>query len=141
MATPSANEVATVFEWLQSFHRHGDALSPELWVKTFYAPNCTMQFLGQSPVTGHAAIIAHFQRQFSGLESMKHDIGHVDITPERIYQEATVTYVVKGDPERRPVEVQGLAVFGKGVWDSQMKFFTVYLDLKPLQDRMREVQG
>lgn len=143
MTNPSkkAPETAAAHEWLQSFHRLGDSLSPEMWVETFYTPDCTMQFLGQPPVHGHEAIIAHFRRQFARLECMKHTIRHVDVTHERIYQEATVTYVVKGDPEQRPIEAQGLAVFGKGVGESQISFFTVYLDLEPLRERMREVLG
>ncbi|CAI7652337.1 unnamed protein product [Penicillium pancosmium] len=114
MTNPStkAPEIAAAHEWLQSFHRLGDSLSPEMWVETFYTPDCTMQFLGQPPVHGHEAIIAHFRRQFARLECMKHTIRHVDVTHERIYQEATVTYVVKGDPEQRPIEAQGLAVPG-----------------------------
>ncbi|KAJ5770376.1 uncharacterized protein N7511_002427 [Penicillium nucicola] len=136
--TPTA---AAAHEWLQSFHRMGDSLSPEIWVETFYAPDCTMQFLGQPPVHGHAEIIAHFRRQFARLESMKHTIRHVDVTHDRIYQEATVTYVVKGDPEQRPIEAHGLAVFGKGVEESQIKFFTVYLNLGLLRERMTEILG
>ncbi|KAJ5295560.1 hypothetical protein PENANT_c001G09996 [Penicillium antarcticum] len=143
MNNPSTEAPATAaaHEWLQSFHRMGDSLSPELWVETFYAPDCTMQFLGQPPVHGHAAIIAHFRNQFARLESMRHTVRHVDVTQERIYQEATVTYIVKGDPEQRQIEAQGLAVFGKGVSESQIRFFTVYLDLEALRERMREVLG
>lgn len=100
-----------------------------------------MQFLGQPPVHGHAAIISHFQRQFARLQSMKHTIGHFDVTHDRIYQEATVTYIVKGDPEQQPIEAQGLAVFGKGVDESKIRLFTVYIDLEPLRNRMKDVLG
>ncbi|KAJ5513407.1 hypothetical protein N7463_002959 [Penicillium fimorum] len=143
MSSPSIQPEATAaaHQWLQSFHRLGDSLSPEEWVDTFYDPECTMQFLGQAPVHGHAAIISHFQRQFSRLDSMKHTIRHVDVTHDRIYQEATVTYIVKDDPEQRPIEAQGLAVFGKGAEERKITFFTVYLDLEPLRNRMKEVLG
>ncbi|KAJ5835713.1 hypothetical protein N7447_001739 [Penicillium robsamsonii] len=132
---------AAAHQWLQSFHRLGDSLSPEEWVNTFYDPNCTMQFLGQEPVQGHAAIISHFRRQFARLDNMKHTIRHIDVTHDRIYQEATVTYIVKGDSEQRQIEAHGLAVFGKGVEETKIRFFTVYLDLEPLRNRMKELLG
>lgn len=44
---------------------------------------------------------------------MKHTIGHVDVVGDRVYQEADIEYVLKGDPEGRVIRVQGMAVFGK----------------------------
>ena len=57
-----------------------------------------MRFPGQPPLQGHDAIKGFFHKQFSLLDSMTHTIGHVDVLPDRIYQEAKIEYVVKGDP-------------------------------------------
>lgn len=54
------------------------------------------------------------------LESMKHTVGHVDVTPDRIYQEAKIRYVVKGDPSKELFEVLGFAVYHKTPKDSRM---------------------
>ena len=70
---------------------------------------------------------------------MKHTIGHVDVLPDRIYQEATIDYVLKGDEEKKVVSVQGMAIFGKRVDEDKMRFFTVYLDTSPLVERVRVV--
>ena len=133
------DHVAAAYQWLSDFHAHGDALSPEAWVTKFYTTDCEMRFPGQPLLKGHSAIIGFFKNQFTRLESMTHIIKHVDVTLSRTYQEATILYVVKGDPEKQKVEVKGLAVFGKAIGEDKIKFFTVYLDPSPLHDRIRLV--
>lgn len=66
----------------------------------------------QEPIQGHTQIIV-FEQRFQALASMKHTIGHVDVVGDRVYQEADIEYVLKGDPEGRVIRVQGMAVFGK----------------------------
>ncbi|OJI82049.1 hypothetical protein ASPTUDRAFT_57814 [Aspergillus tubingensis CBS 134.48] len=125
--------------WLQDYHSLGDQLNPDIAVPKFYTPDCEMRFPGHAPIKGHEAIINFFKEQSTILESMKHTIGHVDVLPDRIYQEATIDYVLKGDEEKKVVSVQGFAIFGKRVDEDKMRFFTVYLDTSPLVERVRVV--
>ncbi|KAJ5417599.1 Nuclear transport factor 2 [Penicillium crustosum] len=120
----------SAIEWLQQYHAAGDALNPDVSVPKFYTPDC-----------GHDAIKGFFNKQFSLLDSMTHTIGHVDVLPDRIYQEAKIEYVVKGDPEQKVIKVDGLAVFGRRVGEDQMSFFTVYLDPRPLLERKQMVSA
>ncbi|RAK92477.1 hypothetical protein BO79DRAFT_65280 [Aspergillus costaricaensis CBS 115574] len=127
--------------WLRDYHTLGDELNPDIAVPKFYTPDCEMRFPGHAPIKGHEAIISFFKEQSTILESMKHTIGHVDVLPDRIYQEATIDYVLKGDEEKKVVSVQGMAIFGKRVDEDKMRFFTVYLDTSPLVERVRVVTG
>lgn len=131
---------AAAHAWLSDFHTHTDSLNSTVSVPKFFTEDWTMHFPGQPPLQGHAAIIDLFTAQFALLESMKHTIKHVDVLPNRIYQEASISYVVKGDAEKTPVEIQGLAVFGKRPDEERMRFFfTVYLDATPLVKRIESV--
>ncbi|KGO47707.1 Nuclear transport factor 2 [Penicillium expansum] len=133
-------EVKTsAIEWLQQYHAAGDALNPDVSVPKFYTTDCVMRFPGQPPLQGHDAIKGFFKMQFSLLDSMTHTIGHVDVLPDRIYQEAKIDYVVKGDPEQKVIKIDGLAVFGRRVGEERMSFFTVYLDPRPLLERKQMV--
>ena len=132
---------AAAHAWLTDFHAIGDSLDPKASVAKFYTEDCVMQFPGLPQLKGHTEILNFFERQFLLLESMKHTITHFDVLPDRIYQEATISYVVKGDSEKKPVEVQGIAMFGKGVNEDKMSFFTVYLNPAPLQERIQWVES
>ena len=125
--------------WLTDFHAIGDSLDAKASVAKFYTEDCVMQFPGRPQLKGHTEILTFFEQQFLFLESMKHTITHFDVFPDRIYQEATISYVVKGDPEKKPVEILGIAIFGKGVNEDKMSFFTVYLNPAPLQERIQWV--
>ena len=47
-------------------------------------------------------------------------VGHIDVLPDRIYQEANITYVVKNDPRKEAITVRGFAVYFKGVEEERM---------------------
>jgi hypothetical protein len=132
---------AAAQQWLLDFHAAGDSLNPEPWVLTFFSPDCEMRFPGQPILRGHKEIIAFFKRQFANLDSMKHTIRHFDTLPDRIYQEATISYVVRADPEKEQIDIPGIAIFGKGVSEERMSFFTVYLDPSPLHEKIRSVSA
>ncbi|PLB48409.1 NTF2-like protein [Aspergillus steynii IBT 23096] len=139
---PTTTQIQTqTLKWLQAYHASGDSMDPHTSVPKFYAEDCEMLFPGQPPIKGHAQIIAFFERQFQILASMKHTIGHVDVAEDRVYQEADIEYVLKGDPEGQVIKVQGMAVFGKGVHDERMRFFKVFLDPEAILKRVGEVQG
>lgn len=63
----------------------------------------------------------------------------MDVLPDRIYQEADIRYVAKGDPERKEISITGMAVFGRKPGDEKMSFFTVYLDPTALRERIMAV--
>lgn len=138
-AVDSPETKASTIEWLQQYHAAGDALDPDVSVPRFYTPDCVMRFPGQPPLKGHEAIKGFFKKQFSLLDRMTHTIGHVDVAPDRIYQEAKIEYVVKGDPEQMIIKIDGLAVFGRRVGEDQMSFFTVFLDPRLLLERKQAV--
>lgn len=133
------DQTAISLQWLLDFHTTGDSLNAKMWVTRFYTEDCELYFSGQPVVKGHDAIIALFEQQFALLESMQHEIHHFDVLPDRIYQEASISYIVKGDPEKRTVKLLGLAVFGKALGEDKMRFFRVYLDPTPLRERIQAV--
>ncbi|CAM6104016.1 unnamed protein product [Calypogeia fissa] len=139
MAQEDLNAAARA--WLQQLHVAGDSLNPQEYVPKFYTEDCVMEFPGHPVLQGHAAIIEFFKRQFLELESIKHTIKHVDALPDRIYQEATIEYVLKKDPEKKVIVVEGLAVFGKAVDEHKMRFFRVYLDPTPLAQRVKQLEA
>jgi ketosteroid isomerase-like protein len=130
---------AEAIAWLKDYHRHTDALDSNLAVPKFYTDDCVMTFAANPAITGKSSIIDFFDSQFPFLESMKHTIKHVDVLPDRIYQEADIRYVVKGDPERKEILLPGMAVFGRKPGDEKMSFFTVYLDPTELKERIMAV--
>lgn len=130
---------AEAIAWLEDFHRHGDALDSNLAVPKFYTDDCVMTFAANPSIKGISDIIGFFDSQLPHLESMKHTIKHVDVLPDRIYQEADIRYVVKGDPERKEILIRGMAVFGRKPGDERMSFFTVYLDPTALRERIMAV--
>lgn len=65
----------------------------------------------------------------------------MDVTPERIYQEATIRYVVKGDSKREEFVVKAFAVFHKRVDEDVVRRFDVYGDFSAVYARMGEVRS
>ncbi|CAI7618074.1 unnamed protein product [Penicillium glandicola] len=107
LAVDASEIKASSIEWLREYHAAGDALNPDVSVPKFYTPDCVMRFPGQPPLQGHDAIKGFFTKQFSLLDRMTHTIGHVDVVSDRIYQEAKIEYVVKGDPEQKVIKIDG----------------------------------
>lgn len=126
--------------WLQGCHAVGDSLNAQEFVSGFYGEDCIMEFSGYPVMRGHAAILEFFEGQFAQLESMKHTIKHVDTLPDRIYQEATIEYVLKKDLDKKVIPVQGIAIIGKAVDEQRMSFFRVYLDPTPIAERIQQIQ-
>ena len=55
------------------------------------------------------------------MDEFHHSAGHIDVLLDKIYQEATIEYIVKGDPEKERIIVRGFAVFHKLVEDEKMQ--------------------
>ncbi|KAH8693893.1 hypothetical protein BGW36DRAFT_463524 [Talaromyces proteolyticus] len=127
--------------WLKNFHKHMDALDASIAIPKLFAEDCTVSFAGQPPLTGQAEILDFFNTQFPTLELMQHTIKHVDVLPDRIYQEANIRYIIKNDPEKKEIDIKGIAIFGKKPDEDKLRFFTVYLDPSPIKERAEAVFG
>jgi len=95
-------------------------LNPVPWVEGFYTPDAELNFANLPTVKGHEAIVKAMTGSMQSLESMKHTVGHIDVMPDRIYQEAKIQYVVKGDSSKELFEVMGFAVYHKTPKDNRM---------------------
>ena len=111
-------------------------------------PSCPFAFLGFVITTlrinrGERKVRAILLEIWAASFANKCDdrIGHVDITPDRIYQEATITYVVKNDPSKEEFATKGFAVFHKRVDEEVVRRFDVYGDFSAVYARMGEVQS
>ncbi len=135
----TAQNIVDTHAWLSQFHAASDALNAPHWINTFFAPNATIRFANNPALVGREEIIGSFNDTFKLLASMKHTVLAVDVLPEKIYQEALITYIVKNDPEQVPISVRGMAVFGKKVDESTVTFFDVYLDISPVFARIAAV--
>jgi hypothetical protein len=67
----------------------------------------------------------------------------LDTINDKIYQAASIDYVVKGDPEHRPITIAAMGNFFRypdvGVDGGKLIRFEVYLDPTPLVGRMGEI--
>jgi len=74
---------------------------------------------------------------------MKHEILHFDVVENRIYQSASISYVIRNDPEDKIIRVLGMAVFHLVPMGEEeagmMQRFDVYLDPTPIGARIKEV--
>ncbi|OKL63761.1 hypothetical protein UA08_00034 [Talaromyces atroroseus] len=132
---------AEAITWLTDFHKHMDSLNAEVAVPKFFAEDCVLSFAENPPITGVANIKDFLSAQYQYLESMHHTIKRVDVVSDRIYQEADIRYVVKGDPERKEILIKGIALVGKRPKQEKMNTFTVYLDPTALKERIAAVVG
>ncbi len=124
-------------EWLKRFHAVGDSLNAERYITDFYTEDAVLQFGNNSSIQGHQNLIETFKSQFDRLDMMKHEIGHIDVLPDRIYQYAHISYRVKGDPEI--IRIPGLAVFHKTPEEQKIRRFDVFIDGSPLLAKMKSL--
>jgi hypothetical protein len=137
MATPDLH--AEAIAWLTDFHKHMDSLDAQVAVPKFFAEDCVLSFGDNPPITGVSNIKDFLNGQYAYLESMRHTIKRVDVVSDRIYQEADIRYVVKGDPEQKEILIKGIALVGKRPEQEKMSTFTVYLDPTTLKERIGAV--
>ena len=124
-------------EWLKQFHTAGDSLNAENSITQFYTEDAILQFGNNPLLQGRQNLIDMFKTQFERLDMMKHEIGHIDVLPDRIYQYAHISYRVKGDTE--VIKIPGFAVFHKTPQESKIRRFDVFIDTSPLVARMKAV--
>lgn len=124
-------------KWLKQFHAASDSLNAEFWIKEFYTENAVLQFGNNSLIQGHEDLINMFKSQFALLDMMKHEVEHIDVLPDRIYQYAHISYKVKGDSE--VIKIPGLAVFHKTPEEEKIRRFDVFIDSSPLITKLKSV--
>jgi ketosteroid isomerase-like protein len=123
--------------WLKQFHAAGESLNAERVITDFYTEDAILQFGNNPLIQGRQNLIDMFKTQFGLLDMMKHDIEHIDVLPDRIYQYAQISYKVKGDSE--VISIPGLGVFHKKPEERKMRRFDVFIDTSPLIEKMKKV--
>jgi len=121
--------------WLRAFYAAGDALDPQPWLSAYWTEDASLDFGGQPPIKGAINIQQFFASRFEALKSMKHTIVSMDVFPNKLYHEALVTYVLKGDVE--DITLRACTVFGKAIDEDRISFSHSYMDAGPLMARMR----
>ena len=121
------------------FYDAADSLDASRYIKGFFTPNAELT-LGQSPTMhGHDELLPTITGYLTVFNMMKHvyvsaqaysykvltfplsgSLGHFDVLPDKIYQQANIHYLVKGDVEKEEIVVKALAVFHKGVEDEKV---------------------
>lgn len=123
--------------WLKQFHTAADSLNAEFYIKEFYTDEAVLQFGNYPIIQSQKDLIKLFKDQFSRLDMMKHEIGHIDVLPDRIYQYANISYKIKGDNE--VIKIPGLAVFHKTPEEQKIRRFDVFIDTSPLTTKMKSL--
>ncbi|PMD28564.1 hypothetical protein NA56DRAFT_640172, partial [Hyaloscypha hepaticicola] len=95
-------------------------------------------------IEGLENINEFFDGVFPLLESMRHEIVQLDLTPTKIFQACTISYVVKNDPESKAIKIPAMGVFhlveaGMQENGAILKRFDVYLDPGEVFARIGEV--
>ncbi|KAJ5491874.1 hypothetical protein LT330_009130 [Penicillium expansum] len=102
---------ATVLEWLQAFHRASATLNTDHWLDEFMTEDVEMQY-ANNPVIKGSDVRQMFKTVLGKLDMMIHDIRYFDYVAPRIYQAATIRYLVKGDNlNTDEITIPGFAVF------------------------------
>ncbi|KAJ5674554.1 uncharacterized protein N7477_004488 [Penicillium maclennaniae] len=84
---------SAVLEWLEAFHRASASLDADRWLDEFMTEDVEMQYANNAVIKGS-------------------EIRYFDYVAPRIYQAATIRYLVKGDnPVTDEITIPGFAVF------------------------------
>ncbi|KAF4959254.1 hypothetical protein FSARC_10770 [Fusarium sarcochroum] len=141
MSSSTQDDRKTIEAWLLAFHDASKSLDADAWLDNFFTDNAALQY-GNSPVISGLAVRLMFKNVFSKLDMMTHDVEYFDYVPPRIYQAATIRYLVKGDdPEKDVIQIPGFATFfvRKGD-DGEIRCYRAetFLDPSPVFQRMVE---
>lgn len=69
---------------------------------------------------------------------MTHRIISVDILPDKIYHEASINYIVKGDDQE--IVLRAMTVFGKVMGEDKISYSHSYMYLSTLLERTQVVE-
>ncbi|KAH7268355.1 hypothetical protein B0J15DRAFT_545223 [Fusarium solani] len=121
--------------WLLEYHRGSKSLDADLWLDNFYTEDISLQY-ANLPVLSGVSVRQMFKETFAKLDMMTHDI------VPRVYQAATIRYLVKGDdPEKDVIEIPGFATFFvKKEEDGKIRCYKaeIFLDPLPVFQRIAE---
>ncbi|KEF58658.1 uncharacterized protein A1O9_06584, partial [Exophiala aquamarina CBS 119918] len=93
------------------FHAGSAALDADRWLDDFFTEDISLQY-SNNPVIHGTDVRAMFKMVFAKLDLMTHEVLYFDVVESKIYQAATIRYLVKGDdPNRDVIEIPGFAVF------------------------------
>ncbi|RMJ19474.1 hypothetical protein CDV36_000863 [Fusarium kuroshium] len=144
--------------WLLEYHNGSTSLDADSWLDNFYTEDISLQYANLPILTG-VSVRQMFKETFAKLDMMTHDIVYfgmflpcpllrrsilmgVDYVSPRLYQAATIRYLVKGDnPEKDVIEIPGFATFfvRKGE-DGKIRCYKaeIFLDPLPVFQRIAE---
>ncbi|RSL99587.1 hypothetical protein CEP52_009653 [Fusarium oligoseptatum] len=125
--------------WLLEYHRGSTSLDADSWLDNFYTEDISLQY-ANLPILAGASVRQMFKETFAKLDMMTHDIVYFGIP--RVYQAATIRYLIKGDdPEKDVIEIPGFATFfvRKGE-DGKIRCYKaeIFLDPLPVFQRIAE---
>lgn len=86
-----------IHQWLRDFHEGTRSLKAKECLENVATEDFEVQYANLPLVKGRDAAIEWFQQPFNGLDLMIHHIEYFDYVSPKIYQKATIDYVVKGD--------------------------------------------
>ncbi|KAJ5301746.1 hypothetical protein PENANT_c002G11815 [Penicillium antarcticum] len=100
-----------VLKWLEAFHRASASLDADKWLDEFMTDDVELQY-GNSPVTKGSEVRQMFKTVLGQLDMMTHEVRYFDYVAPRIYQAATIRYLVKGDSlNTDEITIPGFATF------------------------------
>ncbi|KAM0228914.1 hypothetical protein ACHAP5_011819 [Fusarium lateritium] len=127
--------------WLLAFHESSKTLDADQWVDSFFTNDVTLQFANNPAISGDD-LRRMFKNVFTNLDMMTHDIEYFDYIPPRIYQAATVRYLVKGDnPEKDVIQIPGFSSLSvKEDTNGKLRCYhaEIFLDASPVFRRIGE---
>lgn len=139
---PSLVTREALTEWLLDWHSSTETLDAKLCVGKFFTSDIELRYANNPPAKGRDAALQFFDSAFKALEMMHHDIEYFDfIAPDRLYQAATIKYVVKGDNlEKDMITIMGLMSIWLVEEDGRLKVKRndIFLDASQVFARMAE---
>lgn len=111
-------------------------------MEQFFTGDIELYYANNPRVSGKEAVGGFFDTAFKALDSMHHEIVYFDlVAPNKLYQAATIKYVVKGDdPDKDLITIPAMMVATLVEADGKLKFKRneIYLDASALFGRMIE---
>ncbi|QRV85464.1 hypothetical protein RhiJN_13482 [Ceratobasidium sp. AG-Ba] len=126
-------------DWLRRFSEASDRLDWAEW-EIFWDDSAVLQF-NNTKIEGKIEIGKYFEQQFSRLQSMTHVITRLSFVtpPGLVFQNADVSYKVKGDRLDRTLNIPGVAIIHKKPRTGLLTKFETYIDTSSLISVIEEV--
>lgn len=129
--------------WLNEVHGpDGTAsLNGKRVVEDWFTDDVELRYANYPTITGKDKATGLFETQYNALDGLTHDVPDFDfIAPNKLYQPATVRWLVKGDdPAKDWIEVQAMSTFWLTEEDSKLKIrrAEIVLDVNEVTERMK----